>query len=80
MDITKKVITIVALQAGMPVDQITADTKLEGDHGLDSLDKVEIVMEVEDEFGLAILDDAVDKLTTVQQLVDHVRLGIQQHA
>jgi len=52
------------------IDDISMETDLFYDLDLDSLDKVEIVMECEKEFHISIYDEEVDKVTTVEQLVD----------
>lgn len=57
------------------LDVAQADVKPEAsfdDLGADSLDEIEIVMAVEDEFGIAISDDDANKIKTVQQAIDYV--------
>ena len=56
---------------GVDVDSITADTALE-DLGADSLDLVELVMTLEDEFNIQIEDDAMDSLKTVGDVLDYI--------
>lgn len=72
MDIEISIKKIVAEYAGADLAAITADTKLEGDHNLDSLDKIEIIMAVEDEFGIEIPDTHLETFSTVQQLSEYV--------
>lgn len=54
------------------VDTINSDAHLSHDLGFDSLDLVEAVMAVEDEFDIEISDEDGEKLTTVQQVIDYV--------
>jgi len=63
-------------QLGVDRDLITPEAKLEEDLGADSLDLVEIIMAVEDEFTIDIPDEHAEKLQTVQQLADYA----QNHA
>lgn len=72
MDILNRVTKLVAYHADATEDQVKLETKLNGDIGLDSLDQVEIMMGAEDEFGVMITDEDAVRITTVQQLVDHL--------
>ena len=62
----------VALVMGMDPDELCETDTLES-VGADSLDKVEIVMAIEDEFGIVIPDRDAEKLETVGQLINYVR-------
>ena len=53
-------------------DAITPTTHLIDDLGADSLDVVEVVMQIEEEFDIEISDEEVEKLTTVQEIIDYV--------
>ena len=53
-------------------DTITLDTNLVDDLGADSLDVVELIMSIEDEFGVSISDEEAANLITVQKIVDFV--------
>ncbi len=68
---SSKVIEIIAEQLGVKKDAIHEDDTLES-LGADSLDRVEIVMKLEEEFGIEINDTDADKLTTVNQVIDYV--------
>ena len=57
---------------GIDESEITEDASFEADLGADSLDLVEVVMDLEDQFGLKIPDEDAQKLTTVGQAVDYV--------
>jgi acyl carrier protein len=67
-----RVIDIVASQLGVSKDQITAETSFIKDLGADSLDTVELVMELEEEFEINIPDDAAEKIQTVGQAVEFI--------
>ena len=57
---------------GIEESEITEDASFEGDLGADSLDLVEVVMDLEDQFGLKIPDDDARELTTVGKAIDYV--------
>jgi acyl carrier protein len=70
--VQERVIDIVASQLGVSKDQITAETSFINDLGADSLDTVELVMELEEEFEINIPDDAAEKIQTVGQAVEFI--------
>lgn len=72
-DALKKTTDILINQLGVDLDLITPEAKLEEDLGADSLDLVEIIMAVEEEFGIDIPDEHAEKLQTVQQLADYAQ-------
>jgi acyl carrier protein len=53
-------------------EKITPDAIITDDLGADSLDVVEIVMEIEEEFGIEVPDEDAEKMRTVQQIVDYI--------
>ncbi len=65
-----KVKSLIASQLGISEDKITEDSKLIEDLGADSLDTVEMLMTLEEEFGIAIPDEEAMTLTTVKSIVD----------
>lgn len=67
--IEQRVIRCISRSTGTPVSEITADSRLEGDLDLDSLDRLSVVMDVEDEFGVELPDDALENVETVHELV-----------
>ena len=70
--VEERVIDIVAEQLGVEKDKINRDTSFVNDLGADSLDTVELVMELEEEFDINIPDDAAEKIQTVGQAVEFI--------
>ena len=70
--VSEKVKEIVVQQLGVSPDQVTDDAKFIEDLGADSLDQVELVMALEEEFGADIPDEDAEKLTTVGDAVKFV--------
>jgi acyl carrier protein len=63
---------ILVEQLGVDEGQVTEDASFQGDLDADSLDLVELIMELEDQFGLKISDEDAQKIETVGQAVDYV--------
>ena len=70
--VAERVIEIVAEQLGADREKITKGTSFVNDLGADSLDTVELVMELEEEFDINIPDDAAEKIQTVGQAIDFI--------
>ena len=70
--IFEKVRNALAEQFEVSPDTITLDTNLVDDLGADSLDVVELIMSIEDEFGISISDEEAANLNTVQKIVNFV--------
>lgn len=70
--VEQRVIDIVAEQLGVDKEKITRETSFVNDLGADSLDTVELVMELEEEFDTNIPDDEAEKIQTVGQAIDYI--------
>ncbi len=70
--IEERVTKIVAEQLGVAEGEISASSSFVDDLGADSLDTVELVMALEEEFDTEIPDEKAEKITTVQQAIDYV--------
>jgi acyl carrier protein len=64
---------IIAEQLGLKADEIKNDASFVDDLGADSLDTVELVMALEEEFETEIPDEDAEKITTVQNAIDYIR-------
>ena len=76
-DIQQRVKKIVAEQLGVAEEEIKLESSFVDDLGADSLDTVELVMALEDEFEIEIPDEQAEKITTVQQAVDYATANMQ---
>ncbi|HEY5973457.1 MAG TPA: acyl carrier protein [Geobacteraceae bacterium] len=70
--IEKRVKEIVAEQLGVDEAQVTNEASFMDDLGADSLDTVELVMALEEEFDIEISDENAEKIQTVQDAVDYI--------
>jgi acyl carrier protein len=70
--IEKRVKEIVAEQLGVDESQVTNEASFMDDLGADSLDTVELVMALEEEFDIEISDENAEKIMTVQDAVDYI--------
>ena len=71
-DIKSRVIAIIVDKLGVDQSEVTPEASFTNDLGADSLDTVELIMEFEKEFNIAIPDDQAEKIQTVGQAVDYV--------
>ncbi|MFM7070750.1 MAG: acyl carrier protein [Planctomycetota bacterium] len=75
--VAEKVMDIVAEQLAVDREKIQPGTSFVNDLGADSLDTVELVMELEDEFDIDIPDDAAEKIQTVGQAIEFIEKAKQ---
>ena len=67
--VQERVIDIVSDQLGVDKEKISSETSFVNDLGADSLDQVELVMELEEEFDINIPDDAAENLQTIEDVI-----------
>lgn len=68
----EKIQELLADALSIPVEKVTADAKIVDDLGADSLDLVELLSRLEDEYGIIIPDEDVEKLTTVGEVAEEL--------
>jgi len=71
--VDEKVKHIIVEQLGVDEDEVKAEASFVDDLGADSLDVVELVMALEEEFELEISDEDAEKLVTVQKAIDYIQ-------
>ena len=76
-NIEQRVKKIVAEQLGVNEADIKNESSFVDDLGADSLDTVELVMALEEEFECEIPDEAAEKITSVQQAIDYVNANVK---
>ena len=77
MAVADKVKSIIVEQLGVDEEEVTPDASFVDDLGADSLDTVELVMALEEEFETEIPDEEAEKITTVQQAVDYIKAHVK---
>lgn len=75
--VEERVKQIVVDQLGVKEDEVTGDASFVDDLGADSLDTVELVMALEEEFNCEIPDNEAEKITTVQQAIDYIKAHVE---
>lgn len=69
----EKIKTILADQLDVDAEEMSLDTKIADDLGADSLDVVELLMSIEDEFEVEIPDEEIEKLKTIGDVVEYIQ-------
>jgi len=77
VDIAEKVKQIVAEKLGLSEDKVIPQASFEDDLGADSLDQVELVMALEDEFEIEIPDEDAEKIRTVAEAIAAVKKAVK---
>lgn len=68
----KQLFELLSMTSGLPVSSISQDSHLMKDLGFDSLDTIDLVLQMEDQFHVAIPDEDYDKLQTVSQIEQYL--------
>lgn len=76
--IEERVKKVVVEQLGVNEEEVTNEASFVDDLGADSLDTVELVMALEEEFDTEIPDEEAEKITTVQQAIDYIQANLQK--
>ena len=76
-DIDERVKNIIIKQLGVQEEEIKNESKFVEDLGADSLDTVELVMALEEEFDTEIPDEEAEKITSVQQAIDYISANLK---
>ncbi len=77
-EIEEKVTQIVSEQLSVDKSELSRETSFVNDLNADSLDTVELVMELEDEFDLTIPDEDAEKLKTVGEAIDYIQKSLSE--
>jgi acyl carrier protein len=77
VEIKNRIVEIIANQLGIEEEDVTAAASVIDDLGADSLDVVELVMALEEEFDLEIPDEEAEKITNVQNIFDYMANALQ---
>jgi len=75
-DVAAKVKAIIVDKLGVDESEVTTEASFTNDLGADSLDTVELIMEFEKEFDLAIPDDEAEKISTVGEAISHIEAAV----
>jgi len=78
VEISDKVKAIIVDKLGVDANEVTNEASFTNDLGADSLDTVELIMEFEKEFDLAIPDEQAEKITTVGEAIKHIQNELEK--
>ncbi|MBO5678924.1 MAG: acyl carrier protein [Bacteroidaceae bacterium] len=76
-EIEARVKAIIVDKLGVDESEVTPNASFTNDLGADSLDTVELIMELEKEFGMSIPDDQAEKISTVKDAVDYIANNVK---
>lgn len=71
-DVSEKVTSIICEQLNVSEDDVVPSASFVDDLGADSLDQVELIMAMEEEFDISISDEEAEKIATVQDAIDYI--------
>ena len=77
-EIASRVKAIIVDKLGVEESEVTTEASFTNDLGADSLDTVELIMELEKEFNITIPDDQAEKITTVGEAIAHIEKAIAE--
>ena len=77
MNVEEKVKNIIVEQLGVEPDQVKPEAQFVNDLGADSLDTVELIMALEEEFNIDIPDEQAEKIKTVGEAIDHIKAKVK---
>lgn len=75
-NVEERVLNVISEQLGFNKEDLTRESDFIKDLGSDSLDLVELVMELEEEFGITIPEEEADKVRTVGDVIDHIKIAL----
>jgi len=78
MTVEERVKKVIEEQLSVNTEQITLEASFIDDLGADSLDTVELVMALEEEFGIEIPDEEAEKITKVGEAIDYIKAHLQE--
>ena len=78
MNVEEKVKSIIADQLSVDEAQVKPEASFINDLGADSLDTVELIMALEEEFGIEISDEEAEKIQTVQAAIDYIKAHVNK--
>ena len=78
MDIAQKVKEIVVERLGVPMEDVVPTARFQEDLNADSLDVVELIMSLEEEFGISIPDEDVEDVRCVQDAIDYLNRKLKE--
>jgi acyl carrier protein len=78
-DVAERIKGIIKEQLMVEADEVTETASFVDDLGADSLDTVEMIMEIEDEFGIEIPDEDAEKIATVSDAIEYVKKKVETH-
>ena len=75
--ILERVKKVTIAQLGVTESEVSSGSNFAGDLGAESLDQVELLMALEEEFGIEISDDEAEKIQTVQAAIDYIKAHVE---